>query len=874
MNPERWQRVKEVFDQVCDVDTARRAALLHSACGGDDALRSEVESLLESSREAPAMLDVPAIQTFSDLPATRPDERRIGQRVGAYRLTDVIASGGMGTVYMAERADQQFEKRVAIKLIRHGMADEQSLRRFRNERQTLASLDHPNIARLLDGGVTPDGLPFLVMEYVEGLPIERYCDARRLSTVQRMRLFLTVCSAVQYAHQSLIVHRDIKPNNILVTDDGVPKLLDFGIAKVVDAERDVAEGGTVGEHRMLTPEYASPEQIRNEPITTATDVYSLGVVLYVLLTGHRPYRFKSRSLYEMQRAVCEQDPLCPSLAVSHTVQVPATDGTTRTITPEMVSATREGEPGRLRRRLAGDVDAIVMRAMHKDPRRRYPSAQQLADDIERYLSGLPLAARRGNFAYYARKYIRRHAVSALTIATVALSLIGGIIGTSWQARVAAQQRDLALGAQNRAAEQRDLAIEARQRAAEQRDLALAAQERAERETASALVETQKSERVITFLQKMLGAANPREFGPDARVRDVLDQASYHVAEEFGDDPEVESAIHSTLGETYIGLGEFDRAEPHLQRALEIQQDIHRGDHADVARSHARLGVLYYQRGDLQAALEHSAQAVAITRRVYGERHPEIATALNNLGVIERNLGNLDEAEESLRSALSMRRALYPQPHPETAESLNNLGNIMRMRGDLAQAEALVAESLEIRRNTLGESHPDTIQSLENLAVVLATQKNYETAEPLMRQAIDFIREVSGENHPDLASSLQNLAGVRYLREDYAESAALSEEALRIRSAALPAGHPRLLASLQLLLDSLIKLQRYDAATQLVDRHWEMVRSRGDGDPLTRRFAESAAALFEATGNSARAQAFADFPDQAPTTQPQAGRTGP
>jgi serine/threonine-protein kinase len=677
MTPERWARVKTVFDQVCDLDTARRAALLHSACGDDAELRTEVESLLASSREAPAMLDVPAIQTFGDLPTARPDERRIGQRVGAYRLTDVVASGGMGTVYLAERADEQFEKRVAVKLIRHGMADEQSLRRFRNERQTLASLDHPNIARLLDGGVTSDGLPFLVMEYVEGLPIERYCDARRLSTVQRMRLFLTVCSAVQYAHQSLIVHRDIKPNNILVTGDGVPKLLDFGIAKVLDDEREPLEEGTVGEHRMLTPEYASPEQIRNEPITTATDVYSLGVVLYVLLTGHRPYRLRSRSLYEVQRAVCEQEPVYPSLAVSHTVEVTATDGTTRTITPEMVSATREGEPGRLRRRLVGDVDAIVMRAMHKDSRRRYPSAQQVADDIERYLSGLPVHARRGNVAYYTRKYIRRHAVSVLTAGAVAASLIGGIIGTSWQARVAADQRDLA--------------IEARKRA--------------QRETASALVETQKSERVITFLQKMLSAANPREFGPDARVRDVLDQASTHVLEEFGNDPEVESAIHATLGQTYIGLGEYDRAEPHLRRALEIQQEIHRGDHADVARGEARLGVLYYQRGQYEAALERTGRAVAMARRVYGEQHPEIATALNNLGVIQRNLGQLDEAGESLRAALAMRRSLYERDNPEIAETLNNLGNLLRTLGDMDEAAACVRESLDIRREALGEGIP-------------------------------------------------------------------------------------------------------------------------------------------------------------------------
>ncbi|MEE8458298.1 MAG: serine/threonine-protein kinase, partial [Phycisphaerales bacterium] len=312
MKTGRWDRIRELFETACELDTVQRRTFLADACGDDEHLRTEIESILAASDE-PALLDEPAVSAFPELFEPHRAQTLVGRRVGAYKLVRLLASGGMGAVYLAGRADDEYEKTVAIKLIKHRIVNDQTLRQFRAERQTLATLDHPNIARLLDGGVTPDGVPYFVMEFVDGMSIDRYCDEYRMSTQDRLRIFRRVCSAVSYAHQKLIVHRDLKPSNILVTPEGEPKLLDFGIAKVLQPETDApGSDPTRTTQRVMTPEYASPEQIRGERVTTAGDVYSLGVVLFELLTGHRPYRLRSRSPHEIERTICEQEPQKPS----------------------------------------------------------------------------------------------------------------------------------------------------------------------------------------------------------------------------------------------------------------------------------------------------------------------------------------------------------------------------------------------------------------------------------------------------------------------------------------------------------------------------------------------------------------------------------
>ena len=420
--PEKWDQVKELFALALERDPEDRSSFLRDACAGDDSLRNEVESLLSSFDGADTFLeDCPVADLLSAQSRAMP-----GRRIGAYRILREIGQGGMAVVYLGERDDQNYRKQVAIKMVKTGIDTEQILQRFRNERQTLATLDHSNIVKLLDGGSSEDGSPYLVMEYVEGLPIDKYCDLHKLSIDDRLRLFREVCSAVQYAHEKLVIHRDLKPGNILIAKGGVPRLLDFGIAKLLNPECFQTALVTRTDWRPMTPEYASPEQIRGRAVTTATDVYSLGVLLFELLTGHRPYHCAGQSLLEMERLVCETDPEKPSVVINRSEEKVSRDGDARTaITPESVSTQRGLQPAELQRRLRGDLDTIVMKALRKEPERRYGSVAEFSQDIERYLTGRPVRARKSTVAYLSGRFLHRHKES-LAAALVVLGIVAGV----------------------------------------------------------------------------------------------------------------------------------------------------------------------------------------------------------------------------------------------------------------------------------------------------------------------------------------------------------------------------------------------------------------------------------------------------------------
>ncbi|MGZ5003001.1 MAG: serine/threonine protein kinase, partial [Chthoniobacterales bacterium] len=410
---ERWARVKELFEAAVDLDPNQRTALLDKECGDDDALRSEIESLLKSDERTDGFIEQPAIAIPRDLFPNNVEEPFAGRQFGSYQIMREIGRGGLGAVYLAARADDEYRKQVAIKLVRRGLDTEDILRRFRNERQILAQLDHPNIARLIDGGTTDDGLPYFVMEYVNGQPINGYCDANALSTTERLTLFRKVCSAVTYAHQNLVIHRDLKPSNILVTQEGEPKLLDFGIAKLLSAGDELFTQ-TIPALRVMTPEYASPEQIKGDKIMTTSDVYSLGVLLYELLTGQQPYRLKTRTPEQIARAITEQEPERPSTVLADNQQ------------------SEIGNPKSLR----GDLDNIVLMAMRKEPARRYASVGQFSEDVRRHLTGLPVVARKDTVAYRTSKFVNRHRIGVAAAALVLLSLVGGIVATLIQVRTA------------------------------------------------------------------------------------------------------------------------------------------------------------------------------------------------------------------------------------------------------------------------------------------------------------------------------------------------------------------------------------------------------------------------------------------------------
>ena len=424
--PEKWDQVKELFALALERDPEERSSFLRQACAGDDSLRTEIESLLSSFDGTATFLeDCPAADLLSAQSGAI-----AGRRIGAYRIIREIGRGGMAVVYLGERDDQNYRKQVAIKMVKTGIDTEQILHRFRNERQTLAALDHSNIVKLLDGGSNEDGSPYLVMEYVEGLPIDQYCDLHKLSIDDRLRLFREVCSAVQYAHENLVIHRDLKPGNILIAKGGVPRLLDFGIAKLLNPECFQTPLVTRTDWRPMTPQYASPEQMRGPAITAATDVYSLGVMLFELLTGHRPYRSAGQSPLEMERLVCESEPERPSTVINQKEEKVSRDGDGGTaITPESVSTQRGLQPAELRRRLRGDLDTIVMKALRKEPERRYGSVEEFSRDIERYLTGMPVKARRSTIAYRSGRFLHRHKES-LAAALVVLGIVAGI--ATWE----------------------------------------------------------------------------------------------------------------------------------------------------------------------------------------------------------------------------------------------------------------------------------------------------------------------------------------------------------------------------------------------------------------------------------------------------------
>ena len=430
MTPESWRRVRKILEQALEVAPERRSVYLEEVCAGDKVLRGEVEALIAADQQAgTGFLAGSAVEASTILAAAEELVSLAGTRIGPYQIVEEIGHGGMGTVYRAVRADDQYRKEVAIKVVRGGLGDEFRLHRFLAERQILANLDHANIARLLDGGATEDGRPYVVMEYVEGRPIDDYCDQGKLPVPERLKLFRTVCSAVAYAHQRLVIHRDLKPANILVTKDGEPKLLDFGIAKILDPE-DTGVDQTVTVMRLMTPEYASPEQVRGEPITTASDVYSLGVVLYGLLTGRRPYGPASRVPRDIVQAVIETEPEKPSASVTRA----------ETVTARAVSETRDEVPEKLQRRLRGDLDNIVLKALRKEPERRYASVEQFSEDIRRHLEGLPVIARPDTFFYRSGKFVKRHKASVAAAITVLLTLIVGLAITVHETYIARAER--------------------------------------------------------------------------------------------------------------------------------------------------------------------------------------------------------------------------------------------------------------------------------------------------------------------------------------------------------------------------------------------------------------------------------------------------
>ena len=658
MKAERWQQVRAILDRAIALPASERSPYLDENCADDKELRHEVESLLRSHEDAGSVfLKLPAANLVGALDGDSLD--RVGRRIGVYQILEQIGHGGMGEVYHGIRADGQYEKHVAIKLVRGGFVSALLLERFRHERQILASLDHPNIGRLLDGGTTEDGTPYLIMELIEGERLDSYCDAHRLSITERLKLFCQICSAVQYAHQRLIIHRDLKPSNVLVTADGTPKLLDFGIAKLVDPEA-MAEVTMV---RPMTPEYASPEQIRGEAITTASDVYSLGVVLYELLTGRSPYPGETRSSHQLAQAVCEIDPAKPSTAVVK--PFPSVSGDRSDAqTSDQLSSLREGSPAKLRRRLAGDLDNIVAKAMRKEPHQRYSSVEQLAEDIRRHLGGLPVTAVKGSFAYRARKFVRRNRMAIAAGALLAITLLGGIVATIRQARIARKQAEVA-SAERARAEKRFSDV---------------------RELANSLIFE-----IHDSIQSLPGATPSRKLLLDRAVQ-YLDKLSADAAGDVNLQRELAWAYHrlaTVQGDTtQSNLGQVHAAEVSNRKAMALFESVAKANPANVT-------------DQLNLAMAYRWRAFFDIYETTGRAEIDRALAVTE-PLIRTNANNLD-----LKNELAQEYMIRADIQDATGDRVDAIDSYRRVR-DLRQ-EILNANS----------AYPGARQWMAKITIILA-----------------------------------------------------------------------------------------------------------------------------------------------------------
>ena len=847
---ERWRTIQSIFYEALDLDASERGAYLDAVCEGDNPLRDEVESLLRSAEtygpfdELVTQLEPPAARTADD-------ELRRGDRVDAYRVLEKVGEGGMGVVYLAERADGQFEQRVALKVVKRTAFNAPLVRNFLNERSILARLTHPNIARLYDGGVlrgpeedSVEARPYFVMEFVEGVPLDRYCDAQRLDVTARLHLFCRIVEAVQFAHQKMVVHLDLKPSNVLVDRAGEVKLLDFGVARLLAAPtKNEASSQTSGFAGAATPEYAAPEQLEGGPVSAATDVYALGIILHELLTGGRP-RFRSAMegggplvsrfvrpsslvrLRDRSDVVRTESADPGSRTRSASPQTSPQDGGVNVDLPRLVERgmpkgdrsdeSRAADPAfarsttaeRLQRRLSGDLDAMILKALHEEPGRRYGSAGQLADDIRRHLGGWPINARPQTLGYRSATFIRRHRSAVAAAMLIAVSFLAGIAGTAWQAHIAAEQRDHA-------------------RLAEA-----------------------KAQRVSTFLIDLFKLADPSEArGDTVTARELLARGAARVEAELKEQPTLQADMMHVMGQVYLSLGLLSDARPLLEHALAMRRSEYEVPHADIAASLHQVAELDYLQGLFENGEGRFTEALAMRRHLFGVGHPDVAASMHGLGVLLSDAGRLDEADSLLKEAVALRRSFAGAPGRDLAQSVSALALVLHRKSSFEEAEDLFREAVELGRGAEDDLSPVRIASLRNLArLVHHFDRDYDAAEPMYREALEMSRRLYGDRHSDVAVSLSDLAQVLRDRGDYDAAESVAREGLALWTSTYGERHIEVATSADILA-RVLWLQGETADAEAIYRRTLAMRREllGDDHPRIVSALQTLATLLLETG---------------------------
>jgi serine/threonine protein kinase/Tfp pilus assembly protein PilF len=702
------------------------------------------------------------------------------ERIGNYKILESIGEGGMGTVYLAEQTEP-FHRRVAIKIIKLGMDTHQVVARFDAERQALAVMDHPNIAKVYDAGKTETGRPYFVMEYVPGVPVTEYCDHHKLTIRQRLELFIGLCHAIQHAHQKGVIHRDLKPSNILITvpdDKPVPKIIDFGIAKAIghrltDLTLFTEQGQLIG-----TPEYMSPEQAEMSglDVDTRTDIFSLGVVLYELSVGVLPYdpqTLRSASFNEIQRIICETDPPKASTRFSNLGDTQMT-----------ISVNRKTDSTSLVRQVKGDLDLITMKAMAKDRTQRYASASELATDVLRHLKHEPILASPPKTIYRLKKYIKRHKTGVAAAALIFFTLIAGITGTSVGLIKAIQAEKVAKS------------------------------------------EAKTAQEISEFLQGLFLVSDPNEArGNTITAREILDKGAERIRTELTDQPVVQASLMNTIGVVYWRLGLYEEATSLLNDAVKIQRQVLGNKHLDISASLNTLAILYYTQGDYPQAEQLFREALSIRRTIQGGEHLDLAECLNNLAMTLKAMEKFSDAEPLYREALKIRRKHLGNENIQVAQSLNNFGKFLYDRGNYDEAEPILRESLSMNRKLLGQEHPEISANLSNLALVLYAKGEYEEAESMFQEVLAMDRKFFGENHPYVASTLNNLGTLLLAMKEYQMAEIAFLEALNIERKTFPESHWKVAMTKSLLGSCYTCTGRYIEAEKLLLGSYQIIKNQ-------------------------------------------------
>ena len=715
LTPERWREISPHLDHALSLPEAERAAWLADFQTEHPDLFVLLARLLEEHQAI-------AEEGFLESQPSRPTDELVsaGRSIGAYRLISSIGEGGMGSVWLAERHDGRFERQVAIKFLHFALASHRLAERFKREGKILGQLAHPHIAELIDAGVSPNGEPYLVLEYVQGKQIDEYCDEHMLGLDSRIRLFLDVLAAVAHAHANLVVHRDIKPPNVLISNDGKVKLLDFGVSKLLgDTGKDGSATLTLESGAGLTPQFAAPEQITGGAITTATDVYALGVLLFLLLTGQHPAGAGRRSPADLVKAITETDPPKPS----DTVASPRIESSLSE------AGKRASTPDKLRRQLRGDLDTIIAKTLKKNPDERYASVNAVGDDLSRYLGHQPISARPDAIAYRVGRYIRRHRVGVAVAAALVMLLAGFAVMQAVQLRRITRERD-------------------------------------------------RADRIARFMTDMFKVADPgQKLGNTVTARDVLDKAAHDIDTGLTHDPELQARLMYVMGMSYNNLGLYSRAQKLFERSAQVAGSALGPADIQTLRSRQRLAWTLYQQGQFAAAESQQRSLVETERRAFGEKNEEVIGTMGDLATTLSEEGRLPEAEQLQRDVLEVQKKVLGAEAPYTLSSMNNLAIILLNEGRLAEADKLEKETLEIQRRVHGQENLSTIHYMMNEADIVGEMGDFGQAEKMSLELLDIERRQIGPNSPETVETTYNLGTIKAKQGKLDEAFALVSYAI-------------------------------------------------------------------------------------------------